>query len=498
MFMDEHRYEVWERIRQQDLRAFARLLPESLFWEAAERAGVRIVRSALALPNLVWLGIVAAGFSTRSFADVLSLTVRMLDLSANGLPEPVAKARENARKRKSKRSKHDPRGKDPATLTEEAFAQARKRMPAIFWTVLIGLLTDRFEAEHQRLVRWKRFRLLALDGSTIRLPQWKKLRDHFGVAKNGKSKGTVQARMVMLQLPLVRLPWRYELSGIDEGERTIAERLLRDVRPNDLVLMDQGFWSYGLFHQIQGEGAFFAIRQYPGVKMKTLRRLGPKDRLVRWNKPTGPRWRGLNLPESIELRVVDYRIKGFRPSAVVTNVLAPKRISHDDWVRMAIESEPGRPLDRRVRLRVGLYHRRWEIETTFHELKAVQGLERSLRSRTPESIRYEIAGHVVLYLLVRWLMTEAAQRAAPDGDPLGLSFKHALEELLTAWPALVTSDCSDVRRRILPRLLRAIASHQVTWRPGRSFKRKKKLKQKRSRRSKSKTKNNLKQNRKQT
>lgn len=494
MFMDEQRYEVWERIRQQDLRAFARLLPQSLFCEAAERAGVRIVQSALALPNLVWLGIVSAGFSTRSFADVLSLTVRMLDLSANGLPEPVAKARRNARKRKSKRSKHDPRGKDPATLSEEAFSQARKRMPAVFWTVLIGLLTERFEAEHERLIRWKRFRLLALDGSTIRLPQWKKLKDHFGVATNGKSKGTAQARMVMLQLPFVRLPWRYELSAVHEGERTIAARLLRDVQLNDLVLMDQGFWSYGLFHQIQDARAFFAIRQYPGVKMKTLRRLGPQDRLVRWNKPTGPRWRGLNLPESIELRVIDYQLKGFRPSAVVTNVLSPKRISRDDWVRMATESEPGRPLDRRVRLRVGLYHRRWEIETTFQELKVVQGLERTLRSRTPESIRYEIAGHVVLYLLVRWLMVEAAQRAAPDGDPLGLSFKHALEELLTAWPALVTSDCSDVNRRILPRLLKAIASHQVTWRPGRSFKRKQKSKHKRSRRSKSKTSDTLKMN----
>lgn len=497
MFKDERRYQVWEQIRQQDLRAFARLLPPWLFREAAERAGVRIIHSALALPHLVWLGILAAVFSTKSFADVLSVTVRMLDLSAHGLPEPVARARQNARRRKAKGSKHDPRGKDPATLTEEAFAQARKRMPAVFWAVLIGLLTDRFEADHERLVRWKRFRLLALDGSTLRLPQYRALEKHFGTTANAQGR-TVQARMVLLQLALVRLPWRYALCPVDEGERTIAGRLLKGLRPNDLVLMDQGFWSYGLFHQIQDARAFFAIRLYPGVKLKTLRRLGPRDRLVRWNTPTGPRWRGLDLPESIDLRVVDYQLKGFRASAVVTNVLDPQRIGRDDWVRMATESEPGRPLDRRVRLRVGLYHRRWEIETTFHELKVAQGLERSLRSRTPESIRYEVAGHVVLYLLVRWLIVEAAQRAAPDGDPLGLSFKHALEELLTAWAALVTSEGSDVRRRILPRLLKAIASHEVSWRPGRSSPRKKKPKQKRSTRMNSKTNNTLKKKAKQT
>ena len=193
-------------------------------------------------------------------------------------------------------------------------------------------------------------------------------------------------------------------------------------------------------------------------------------------------------PESIELRVIEYQIPGFRPSAIVTNMKSPKRISREDWVRMATESESGRSLDRRIRLRVGLYHRRWEIETTFHELKADQGLERSLRSRTAASIRYEVAGHVVLYLLIRWLMVEAAARAAPDGDPLGLSFKHALEELLTAWPMLLTADASDVSRRILPRLLKAIASHQVNWRPGRSFPRKPKSKTKRSKKRKSKQK----------
>lgn len=59
-------------------------------------------------------------------------------------------------------------------------------------------------------------------------------------------------------------------------------------------------------------------------------------------------------------------------------------------------------------------------------MKVHQGLERTLRSHTSESMNYEVAGHVVSYLLVRWLMVEAAQRAAPEGDPLGLSCRHAL------------------------------------------------------------------------
>ena len=497
MFTDERRYEVWEQIRQLDLRVFARLLPQSLLIQAADQAGVRIIHSALALPNLVWLGLLTALHSTKSFTNILSLSIHVLDMSANGLPELIVRARRNATRQNSNRPKHNPRGKDPGKVTEEAFVLARKRMPVVFWNVLIELLTKRFEDQYEDLIRWKQFRLLALDGTTIRLPQRNKLANHFGTSSNGKWR-TSQARMVMLQLPFVRLPWRYELCPISEGERTIASRMLKNLRRNDLVLMDQGFWSYGLFHQIQAAGACFAIRQYPGVSMRTLRKLGPKDRIVRWKTPTGPRWRNLNLPRSIELRVINYQIKGFPPSAVVTNVLDPQRISRDDWVRMAVESEPGRPLDRQVRLRVGLYHRRWEIETTFQDMKVHQGLERTLRSHTPESIQYEVAGHVVLYLLVRWLMVEAAQRAAPDGDPLGLSFKHALDEVTTAWPLLLTSHASAISRRLLPKLLKAIASHEVEWRPGRSFIRKTTSEWKKRKRKKNENRNTSKTTAKQT
>jgi hypothetical protein len=347
-------------------------------------------------------------------------------------------------------------------VTEEAFVQARARMPLSFWTYLLLVLGQRFEQQHAGMVRWKEFRLLALDGTTINMPKWKALRDHFGTAKNGKSKGRTQARLVMLQLPLVRMPWRYAVEPIGQGERTLAAGLLEHLSPRDLVLLDRGFWSYGLFHQIQSREAHFAIRLSAGIRLHTLRRLSSRDRLVRWKMPTGPRWRNSGLPGHIDLRVVDYKIRGFRPSAVVTNVLDPRKVSREDWVRLATETEPGAR-----RLEVGLYHRRWEIETTFFELKVTQGLEGSLRSRRPHGVYYEIAGHVLLYMLVRWLMVEAA--VAAGLDPLRLSFKAALEELYDMRHALMTATPQRVSRVLLPRLLERMREHIVPLRPGRHF-----------------------------
>ena len=74
-------------------------------------------------------------------------------------------------------------------------------------------------------------------------------------------------------------------------------------------------------------------------------------------------------------------------------------------------------------IEAGLYHRRWGIETLFKELKVRQELVGKLRGRTPESIHYEIAGHVLLYLLTRWLMVEAGE--AYGVDPAALSFVRA-------------------------------------------------------------------------
>ena len=62
-------------------------------------------------------------------------------------------------------------------------------------------------------------------------------------------------------------------------------------------------------------------------------------------------------------------------------------------------------------IRPGCTIRRWEIETTFAELKVTQGMAGSFRSRTTEGIAFEVAGHLLLYTLIRLLMAEAAARS---------------------------------------------------------------------------------------
>jgi hypothetical protein len=456
MFTDGRRHETFRQLREHDTRAFAHLLTGEVIARAAEHAGLRIGKNALNLATLVWLGVASAWHSGRNFADVLGLTLKILR-DAGTWPASVPQPQPA---KPTRRSKHDPRPSDPTQVTEEAFLKARKLMPWSFWTCLIVLLVDSFQEQHPDLVGSKNFRLLALDGTCIDLASWRRLSSYFGTAKNGSSRGKTQARMVLLEFPTVRLPVRYELVPLAQGERTVAARLLNGLRRDDLVLIDRGFWSYGLFWQIQNQGAFFGIRLMAGVRLRTLRKLGHNDSLAEWT-PSDRQWKREGLPESIRLRVINYQFRGFRPSALITNVLDPKTITRAEWVGLATNRKVGGVLIE------GLYHRRWEIETSLKELKVVQGMEGNLRSRTPEGIVYEVAGHVVLYLLIRWLMVEAAK--AHDADPLRLSFTGAVNELQDLSHALLTSSRQRVATVLLPLLLERIAGHRVVPRPGRHY-----------------------------
>jgi len=473
MFRDDIRKEVHDQLREHDLRAVADKLTPDVFFKAAQRAGLRICACPLNLVNLVWLAIAAAWRKTESFATILTMTLKLLEDQeqfaqsqfGKDLRRKQRQAKRRGKGRGRARKKHDPRGQDPTRVSEEAFVKARRRMPLRFWVELILILGERFEAAHGARLRYRGFRLLAIDGTCLTLPEAKALRSYYGTANNGTGKHAPQARMVLLQSPLTRLPIAYQLQPVKVGEVTMARQLVDRLRRDDLLLLDSGYCSYGLLCDIQQRGAFFCIRVQRQLNLRTCRRLGGRDRLVRWTpKDSRGRWRKEGLPPSLELRLIEYCVPGYRTIKLLTNVLSPQRLSYADFTRLTTTPGVGE------RLLPGLYHQRWQIETTYGEMKTEQKMEGGLRSLTPQSIAYEVAGHVVLYLLIRWLMVEAAVRHGQD--PLRLCFRNAVRELQSMWSTLAASSPSWVHDVLLPRLLERIASHVVPFRPGRSYPRK--------------------------
>ena len=98
MFKDERRCNTWNDIRQHDLRAFGKLLTPETFGEAGQRAGLRIGHSALHLGNMVWLALVSALHTMRSFSDILGLTLKLLEDSPAWSSTDLAAVRKRSRR----------------------------------------------------------------------------------------------------------------------------------------------------------------------------------------------------------------------------------------------------------------------------------------------------------------------------------------------------------------------------------------------------------------
>jgi Transposase DDE domain len=464
MFTDKKRARVQDEIRRHDQATFAHILTPDLFLQAAAQCHLKIILCPLNLINLVWLAVSAARNPDLGFADILGLSLKTLQNQESFPGSPLDQLLGDSDPLLQHTSRHDPRKEAAEPVSAAAFAKARHLMPSEFWLALFLLLAAKFHSLYAAVVRWRRFRLLALDGTDLLLPDWPDLRQHFGTANNSGGSHGAQARLVLLQFPLARLPYAHVLAPISHGEISMARQLLQGLPPESLVLLDAGFLCYGLFWQIQNQNASFCVRLRRKLNLRTIKQLskktGANDTLVEWTpKDSRSNWRKEELPKSIKLRLLTYHQQGYRPLRLLTNVLDESDVPYDQWWGLSL-SEEGEVLSK------GVYNLRWEIEITYLELKVQQRLESGLRSRTPAGIEYEVCGHILHYLLVRWLMVEAA--LAAQVSPLRLSFTEALREINGQWQAATVASAAWLQQTLRPRLWQALASHPVEERPGRT------------------------------
>ncbi len=119
-----------------------------------------------------------------------------------------------------------------------------------------------------------------------------------------------------------------------------------------------------------------------------------------------------------------------------------------------------------------LYHQRWEIETSYFQLKSTLLDGRVLRARTPQGIDQEVYALLVTYQALRIAIADALT-GRPDLDPDRASFTIALTTAraqLTATAGTLGSPvdlCGTIGRRVLAGLLpnrRARSSPRVVKR----------------------------------
>lgn len=192
---------------------------------------------------------------------------------------------------------------------------------------------------------------------------------------------------------------RFGATG-DGGEPGYASKLLHLLHEDMLVLLDRGFGGTTFLTDVASTGAKLLVRLNEGRRPPVETPLPDGSYLTHFG--------------DLRVRIIE---------AVITTVLADGTTIGGRY-RLATtltdhHRHPAATL-------IGLYHERWEIESTFYALRHTLFHQRVLRSATRAGLQQELWGLLILYQLIRTAITEATEQQ-PGTDPDRGGFTIALE-----------------------------------------------------------------------
>jgi Insertion element 4 transposase N-terminal/Transposase DDE domain len=303
-----------------------------------------------------------------------------------------------------------------ATVSKGAISQARHRVGAAPLRQLYAEQVGPLGAPEMPGVWYRAHRLMAIDGSTLEMPDEAGNLARFGAP--GASRGRTafpQLRFVSLVECGTHLLCHAQFGPYAQSELGLAEQTLAHLDASMLLLADRAFFSHALWQRALATGAklLFRVRRNQRLPRETVLSDGSYlSTLYATDKDRRQRRRGTVV------RVIEYTLQGLpdpEPSyRLVTNWLDP-------------EAAPAAEL-------AALYHRRWTIEQAFDELKVHLPERRVLlRSKTPDLIEQEFYALLLAHAAIRRLMVQAAASTGQSAEDL--SFVHAVRVLRRRLPA---------------------------------------------------------------
>ncbi len=197
-------------------------------------------------------------------------------------------------------------------------------------------------------------------------------------------------------------------------ELNCASAVTSSLGKGDLLLLDSGYASFRFFWElVQQRGASFVCRVTSQWNPEVVEELSLGDTIVRvkTNKKDRAEFyrQGINPNREMLCRLITFKVGSGEVIRLLTNLTDSRKYKKTTLAK--------------------LYHRRWEIETSFDEIKndlfsVRRGKQPThFRSKSPQGVYQEAWALLICYNLVRDLMVEAAESTRVQ--PRELSFTRA-------------------------------------------------------------------------
>lgn len=308
--------------------------------------------------------------------------------------------------------------------TSSGISQARQR---VGWPVMADVFTGVAQAVATSDTRgaWlRRWRLLAIDGFDVDLPDTEANVAEFGYAGSGDNRSAFpKARVVALAECGTHAFLAAEADAWSVGEKTLAARLYPRLRHDELLTADRNFYSFDAWSAAVRTGAALLWRAPSQLRLPVIEVLADGTYC------------------SV---VINPAVRGGRREAIIEVARAGQELDPDDahLVRVVEYDVPDRagngtgelivllstivdPRQARVDELAAAYHDRWEEETANDQVKThLRGPGRVLRSRLPDLARQEIWAWLSVHYALAVLIARSAEAA--DLDPDRISYTRTL------------------------------------------------------------------------
>ena len=277
--------------------------------------------------------------------------------------------------------------------------EARQRIGPAPLRALFDLLRGPAVTTAGHAVRWRGLLVTAIDGTTMSVADTKtvgaRYRKHRG---NHGGAGYPALRLSVLLTCGTRSIIDAVFGPSTTGELDQARTLARSLTAGMLLLADRNYAAADLIKTLAATKADLLIRCKNGRRLSVISRYRDGS----WLSSIG----------TVRVRVIDAQISvtttdGVRTGGyrLITTLLDARRYPAAELIR--------------------LYHRRWEIETAYLEIKSSILGGRVLRARTCDGIDQEIYALLTVYQILRTAMTDATD-SQPGTSPDRASFTTAL------------------------------------------------------------------------
>ncbi|WP_160690106.1 IS4 family transposase [Clostridium sp. C2-6-12] len=334
-------------------------------------------------------------------------------------------------------------------ISKQAFYKARQNISPEAFKELCRFFVDSFYGSKNTLKKWNGFNVLAVDGTSLQVPDTIECGEYFGLSKNQNKIQTAIASASALYDVLNDLIIDASITKFRTNEREMAKQHINELNNknfinNSIVIFDRGYPSYDMFDYLNEKGLFFLMRVSSSFKM--IQAISSEDCAFEY-KSKG---------ELKKLRVIKIKLSDDTTEILVTNIF-DKIITHHQFKE--------------------LYFLRWGVECKYKELKSSIEIE-EFSGTKPIAIEQDFYASIYISMVASLIKKDADAAIANDNDNKHLKSEYQanrnfiLSEVLQKIIGMMVKPISG--KRILENILERAKKIRSQIRPNRNYEQKNK------------------------